>query len=333
MPAPLNTPCVDPLRAEPALVSVVIPAYNAARYLAEAIDSALAQSHAAVEVIVVDDGSTDETPAVAASYGQRIRFLRQANAGPARARNFGASAACGAYLAFLDADDYWMPEKLTRQLACLRAHPEAALVHTPVFELDDTTGARELRIEPLEEFHGECYERLFLGNHITLSTVLVRRTCFEAVGGFDETIRTASVEDYDLWLRLARRFPLAHLDVPLVVYRRHAANASRQAWHIYKGDLMLVERALADRATAQNKLTSRVISKRLTDLHFGLGYHSLDECRYRDARRHFWRAAVTGGPSWRALLLCAACALPPPVVTSLRRVWSRNRRWHSAGAS
>src|SRR5437773_3781756 len=110
-------------------VSVVIPTYNYARYLPEAIDSALAQTHAPLEVIVVDDGSTDDTPRVLAVYGDRIRVIRQANRGPGAARNTGIAAARGEYVGFLDADDVWLPRKLELQMARFEADQGLGLVH------------------------------------------------------------------------------------------------------------------------------------------------------------------------------------------------------------
>src|SRR5436305_4940478 len=117
-------------------VSVIIPAYNYARYIAEAIDGALAQTHAPLEVIVVDDESTDDTPRVLAGYGDRIRTIRQPNGGAAAARNTGMAAARGEYVAFLDADDVWLPRKLELQLQRFEADPDLGLVHCAMEVID-----------------------------------------------------------------------------------------------------------------------------------------------------------------------------------------------------
>jgi GT2 family glycosyltransferase len=191
-----------------AAVSVVIPAYNAASWIAEAIESALDQSVPPREVIVVDDGSTDDTGRVADRFLPRVRVLRKPNGGPAAARNFGIAAASGTWIALLDADDRWLPQKLERQLAL--AGPDVALVHTL------ETG--ETRLEVPERL---TFEDLWQSNWIANSSVLVRREIVLALGGFDEDPKLKSVEDYHFWLRLAAtgaRIVLCR--EPLTIYRR-----------------------------------------------------------------------------------------------------------------
>jgi glycosyltransferase involved in cell wall biosynthesis len=218
-------------RAGASLVSVVIPSYNGARLLGDAIDSVLAQTHPAVETIVVDDGSTDETPAVAARYAGRIHYLRQENRGVCAARNVGLAAAAGVYVDFLDHDDRFAPEKLARQVAVLDARPEVGLVYTG-WRFIDADGAPFPPVAwPRRE--GDVLADLVVANFVFLGAVMVRRSLLTATGGFDERLRGA--EDWEMWLRLTRQGARwACVDAPLFDYRlhdeqRHRRGAERRA--------------------------------------------------------------------------------------------------------
>jgi glycosyltransferase involved in cell wall biosynthesis len=222
-------------------VSVVVPAYNAATFLAGAIDSVLGQTLPPAQVIVVDDGSTDDTPGVIARYAERVTAVRLANGGVARARNAGARMATSRWIAFLDADDEWLPTKLERQIA--RAGDDVALVYTDRFNV----GARgplppvQSEIQPLYE--GDVFlDLLRLGNHVTLSTVMVRRDVFERLGGFRETFRNA--EDWDLWIRLAAEHRVAACHEPLVNYRFHAGMKSGDPAAMWRARVRIVGDAL-----------------------------------------------------------------------------------------
>jgi glycosyltransferase involved in cell wall biosynthesis len=220
-------------------VSVVIPAYNAARFIAEAIDSALAQTWPPREVIVVDDGSTDDTAAVVAGFGERVTYVRQANARQAAARNRGVHYSTTEVLAFLDADDVWRKEKLARQLAVLDRSPAVGAVTCSMQEIGvdgrlgavRTAGAR-----------GRCYRQILLGQ-VPIgagSTWVVRRAVFTAVGGFGETL--SPCEDTDFAWRAATLTDLESVEEPLVLYRIHGANThsnvdlTTSAWRkLYRG--------------------------------------------------------------------------------------------------
>lgn len=181
-------------RTETATAScaVVIPAYNAATTIAAALDSVFAQTVPATQVIVVDDGSPDgeRLASVLARYGDRVRLLRQANAGPAAARNTGARLCESEWIAFLDADDSWLPHKLERQLE-LGRDPRAGLLHG---------SARDRRPAPPREMD---FATLWRCNRICTSMTMVRRKAFETLGGFDESPDLIGAEDYHLWLRIA----------------------------------------------------------------------------------------------------------------------------------
>ncbi|MGH7747450.1 MAG: glycosyltransferase family 2 protein, partial [Candidatus Dormibacteria bacterium] len=156
-------------------VSVVIPVYNAARFVTEAVDSVLAQTSPPLEIIVVDDGSTDETRARLAPYRGRIQYVLQPNSGTSRARNRALQAACGTLIAFLDADDRWLPEKLAKQLTCLAANPGVDLVHSDVLHWNDRTGTRKYIPQGRERFTGRCYREFFWHCRVLTSSVVATR--------------------------------------------------------------------------------------------------------------------------------------------------------------
>lgn len=214
-------------RMEPQ-VSVVIPTYNAASVLAQAIDSVLAQTYRAFEIIVIDDGSSDSTPELLRAYGNRVRGIRQDNAGVYAARNRGVRAAHGRYIAFLDADDIWLPAKLERQIDILDKQPAFPVVHTDAALIDAEGRLLKAATNPRRQsVNGHVFEEFFRSNMavILLSTVMLRRECFDKTGFFDERYR--SVVDQVFFLRLAWDFPIYFIPEPLVKYRVTPGSLSR----------------------------------------------------------------------------------------------------------
>jgi glycosyltransferase involved in cell wall biosynthesis len=204
-------------------VSVVVPTFNRAGYLREALDSILAQTRPALEVIVVDDGSEDDTPAVAAAYGDRIVYVRKANAGKPVALNAVLPRVRGDYVWLFDDDDVALPESIATRAAFLDRNPDVGFVVTGHFwgrDGDDGRIARDSRYRPLQVPAPVRFVQLLKSCHFTLQSALVRRACYESVGPFDETMHRS--EDYEMMVRLARAFEFAVLDEPTFVFRRHA---------------------------------------------------------------------------------------------------------------
>lgn len=209
------------------MVTVVIPTYNRADYIADTIRSVLAQTHHEPEIIVIDDGSTDHTEEVVAQFRDRVRYVRQRNAERSVARNHGLSLAKGDFVAFLDSDDCWRPETMERMLAALEATPSAALV---AVGCDIVFGS-----EVVQNFFpgggadgilDGAFKQLLRSNVIgSPSAVLLRRGVLSANGTFDEDRRLLGVEDWELWTRLAHTHPVLCLPDPLVRYRRHGGNS------------------------------------------------------------------------------------------------------------
>jgi glycosyltransferase involved in cell wall biosynthesis len=205
------------------LVSVVIPCYKQAQFLSEAVESALAQTHREMEVIVVDDGSPDNTAEVVARY-QGVRCVRQQNRGLAGARNAGFHASRGGFVLFLDADDRLRPNAVEAHLGCFAKHPEAGFVVGDIDHINQAgTYAGSPRWPMLEANH---YEELLKVNHVANTiAVMFRRSVIERVGGFKPSCSPA--EDYELLLHAARLFPSAHHGTVVAQYRRHAETLSR----------------------------------------------------------------------------------------------------------
>lgn len=206
----------------PPLVSVVIPCYNSERYVAQTVESVLAQTYPAIEIIVVDDGSTDATPRVLESYRTRITYLRQANRGPAAARNAGLRVASGAYLLFLDSDDLLTPTSVAVKAAFLEQRPQYGLVYSAWQQINQD-GTRVLgEVRPARQ--GQVLTALLRREFFFFpGAALIRRACLDAVGAFDET--AYGTEDADLWIRLARAgYAFGYIDEPLFIYRFHDAS-------------------------------------------------------------------------------------------------------------
>lgn len=209
-------------------VSIVMPAYNAGTYVAESIRSVIAQTMADWELLVVDDGSSDDTCEVVGGFlsDPRIRLLKQKNAGPAAARNRGIREGTGPFVAFLDADDLWVPEKLARTLDEFRLHPEIGLCATGMKVIGPDGAVRGETLGP--DRCGQALPDLLSGTFdVLLSSAVVRREVLDRAGLFDESIRLS--EDFELWLRVALQCPFRMLAEPLLLYRSGHGNISGTA--------------------------------------------------------------------------------------------------------
>lgn len=210
-------------------VSVIIPSYNCESYIAETISSVLNQTFKDIELIVVDDGSTDRTQEIVASFGAPVRLITQANARVCAARNRGIREATGEYICLMDHDDYWYPEKLARQLVEFETHPEAGVVystfirwypdqdgHFPEPESFDLTSYAD-NIDP--DFSGWIYHQFLLDCWMLTSTAMFRAVVFDQCGNFDEALPYS--EDWELWLRMSQKYPMIQLRRPTTLYRQH----------------------------------------------------------------------------------------------------------------
>lgn len=220
-------------------VSILTPAYNSAKYLPETIESVLAQTFQDFEMIIVDDGSTDNTKEVVEAYVKnypgKIRYIYQQNAGPAAARNTAIKNSTGEYLALLDSDDLWFPNRLEEGVKILDTHPEVGLVHSRTKRVigDIEMGGS---VRQTKYLSGMIYTNLILRKaHISCLTALFRRKCIEDVGIFDEARECIGVEDRELWLRISKKYPVYFIDKDLGIYRIIASGISRNQKRMLEG--------------------------------------------------------------------------------------------------
>ncbi|PSR33155.1 MAG: glycosyltransferase family 2 protein [Sulfobacillus thermosulfidooxidans] len=217
------------------LVSVIVPAYNAEKTISDALNSVFNQTYRSLEVIVVDDGSTDATPHVVQEQFPRAIFKRITNQGPSFARNQGIALASGEWIAFLDADDMWHPEKIAQQLDVASTDIHIGLVAT-----DWIRAASFEPIPPALPVSEITYEELLILNRFQTSTVLVKREIVEDLQGFDRAVDGA--EDWDFWLRVAQVARLVKIDWPLVMYRDVPTGYSKNVWRVYETMLPMLEK-------------------------------------------------------------------------------------------
>lgn len=288
------------------LVTVVIPVHNRADLLPRAIDSVLAQTWQDFEIIVVDDGSTDKTQDVIASYGDRVRCLYQKNSGAASARNLGISQGKGHYVAFLDSDDEWLPDKLQRQLVFCDNHPEYVLVFTDMREVVDNkiVSGAYLHSGGYRRINdSDCYGALLDENFIFTPTVIVRRDILDNVGGFDCSLRIC--EDRDLWLRIAAQYPIGFLDMPLTIRHRHGSNLTTDTELFLLSHIALYKKQSANVMNCRKSLAKLIHSKLADYYEYAGSYYLRKGCRVL-AWQNFTASLRLQGTLRRLALSCAA---------------------------
>lgn len=354
------------------LVSVIVPTYNRAYCIEKTLDSALAQTHTELEIVVIDDGSSDGTEELMARrYGgePRVRYIRQANTGVTGARNHGLREARGDYVAFLDSDDLWLPWKLTAQLRCLAALPEAGMVWTDMDAMGTdgsvvarrylTTMYKAYRWFPREQlfsrrqglaeidpglaaelgnpavYSGDIFSNMIMGNLVHTSTVLLRRERADKVAGFNEELRHSG-EDYDYHLRTCREGPVAYLDAASILYQ---CGASDQIGFAPDRQIYVATNALKtiapviERERGRIRLPDAMIDEALAKAHRWVGQCYLDLGQPGSARPHLLASLRHRPRQPRVLGQLALSILPLAVAEALRRLYRQTRGLIGAGAA
>lgn len=305
------------------LVSVIIPCYNAERYIAATLRSVLAQDIASIEVIVIDDGSRDGSAAVVRTEFPHVRLVEQANAGVAAARNHGISLARGEWVAFVDADDIWLPGKLKAQFDAMAAIDGCRMSYTawqvwPCQDPEPSAAYLEQLSAQADDparwsgASGWIYPQLLLDCVVWTSTVLAKRSLFTEIGTFDQGLRVG--EDYDLWLRASRVTPIHRVARPYALYRTHSSSITHSLPTAnYRA--IVIGRALAswgmrspDGHEADRDQVKRLLAKSWSDY---AGAH-LDRGSLATARHAGWTALRTDHsylPGWKVLIKSYARAL------------------------
>ncbi len=297
-------------------VSVIIPCYNGEQFLAEAIESALAQRYPDVEVIIVDDGSADGSRTVVARFLEdpRVRLLEHdSNMGIAAARNTGIRASTGELIGLLDQDDIWLPEKLALQVPSFSrdGSNDPGLVFSDTFTADEEGrprgGPPKLPVPPdLNNLSKEnALRKLFAGNFITTASVLVRKECFDTLGLLDESI-LGGADDCEFWLRLAGRYRIEFVNERVAIRRLHSGNYSANAERLLSDELVF-----ARRVAAEHPFLSDMLEPKLAYLHSRLGSYYRNTGRYRQAISSFETARSHGRLGPQATVAFLLCFLGP----------------------
>lgn len=329
------------------LVSVIVPAYNRAHLIVATLESALAQTYTPLEIIVVDDGSSDGTPEVVQRFGAPVRYVRQSNAGVAAARNRGFAEGRGEFIALLDSDDIWLPWKLEAQVAVLRSHPDIGMVWTDMSAIDgdgnvlydryirEMYGAFDtVRLEdmldreeaPWQEesrlpenvktaglYCGDAFPAMFEGNVVHTSTVLLRRDRLLRVKGFDTAFKPCG-EDYDFHMRTTACGPVAFLDVPSIQYRIGVDDQITSKYLLYfaRHDLISVKRWL-ELSAGRYEMPNDRVEARLARTYGWIAEEEIAAGNWRLARQSLVRTMRLQPLHRRQVALLIFTLLPPIV--------------------
>ena len=304
-------------------VSVVLAVYNATWCVERALDAVMAQTLPAeeIEVLVCDDGSADGTAdLVERRYGDRVRVLRLPHKNASATRAVGLREARGEWLSFLDADDWWVADKLERQLAFLVAHPGVKFVSSDGDFVAETGVLRDSWLSdyfaPVTERVGDLFPLLVRRCFPLMSSCMVHRDTYQAVGGIDPAIVYS--HDYDLWLRIAANYPAAVMTERLVHYWYHEGSLSRRFELRHRDNLAIMGRIA--RGELRDDAPSRQLGReRVAGLAFDIALLCLHDGRVEEARGLFGRARSTGALS-RRLFAAAGCLLPPSLLPTVRKL-------------
>jgi glycosyltransferase involved in cell wall biosynthesis len=311
-------------------VSVIIPAFNSGRFIGQTLASVFAQTYSDYEVIVADDGSTDDTHEIVGRYGKRITHVRQANRGPAAARNLAISRAVGEFIAYLDADDVWYSHKLERQVAFLDANKACGIVHSDFTVIDETDRVihRRFNQETRAEIpppQGHCELDLLRRCHIQIPTVVERYDCFRKIGGFDERLK--GVEDYARWISLAMKgISFGYIEEPLAMYRRTPGSLSSSMRRNLEGFLRIFEILVREKSLAhRGEEAMDIVRHRTYALRRELAYLNRIEGYPNEARKHLL-GLIWGSPLRTELYMdLLKSAVPAAIHAQLRSLRGRAR--------
>ena len=271
----------------PPKVSIILPCYNGAKWLSEAIASILAQTYQDFELLIIDDGSTDNSKVILSSYlvDERVRYIYQENKGFSGALNRGLKESKGDLIGFICSDDLWLPNKLDVQVKYFVDHDDTDLVHANYYSINSDGQVLKLREITIPSFASreELIESLFFTNFIGFETVLLKNRCFE-VGFFDESM--VGFSDHDMWLRIAGKFKIAYIDLPLVKKREHDFSLYRTLLKRDRHDQFL----LVIKTIPLYPFLKKVERKKLASLYFALGLLWLQKGNEKKAKQNLRKA-------------------------------------------
>lgn len=297
------------------MISVIIPTYNSKKYISEAINSVLRQTCTDYEIIVVDDGSTDNTKGIIDHNFPQVRYYYIPHHGVSRARNYGIQRARGEFIAFLDADDLWLPEKLEMQIDVFNADQELMLVFTE-HRFFDSNGIREATFSKKERLmKGDVVKNIFLYSHVALPTVMVRTHVFQEIGYFDEDLNVA--EDDNLWIRIALKFRIHLLDEVLVHCRMTENSLSRTTSNLVAGVLKNIELIENKYPDLRKRLGRANIRRKLSYIYSNYGYFYFSNGDYEMSRRYYFKS-ITYYIHISSLIYLFFSVFPPSIIEKVR---------------
>lgn len=307
-------------------ISAIIPAYNSASFIPDAVNSILRQTQPVYEIIVVDDGSSDNTADVVKALGHDIIYLRQDNQGPSAARNLGINRARGDWIAFLDADDQWTPEKMEEQLSALKKYPELRLISSDMAEIDNdgkmitpTVLGKHHLLDRFERLDGKplpnALAELMTKNFIPTGTVLVERQLLLACGLFNSIIRFG--EDLELWAKIASRQPITCLPKVHMLRRQHGENATGSTLPMLM-DLVKVTRSIRESNAPTLKNQGLDADRLVADALWNLGYWYFQQGDFMNARRTF-SDSLNEELTQRGLTYRLASSMPAGLIRKIRQ--------------
>lgn len=300
------------------MISVIIPTYNCDKYICEAIDSVLRQTYSDYEIIVIDDGSTDTTRTIIKNKYSSIRYYYVKNSGVSAARNFGISMAQGELIAFLDADDMWLPEKLEKQAALFNKDEELGLVFTENIFFNEQ-GVSEFTANKLTRLmHGDIVRNIFLNSYVVTSTVMVRKSVFDHIGRFEEDLLVA--EDDNMWMRIGMKYGIALLDERLAQYRMTKGSLSSDFDGIIIGVNKQIEILRSRYPDLYDSLGPLAIRKKYADLYFSEAYRDFNQGNYSASRTRFIDSYMSYPLRPRSLFYFFSTYLPSWTIEMIREI-------------
>ena len=280
-------------------VSVIIPTYNSAQFIIETLESVFAQTYKNYEVIVVDDGSTDNTKEVLKPYMSKIRYIYKENGGPASARNVGIKNARGEYIAFLDSDDLWLPEKLEKQIRYFEKHPEIDMVFADCIRFGEEV-SNTPRNYTKHLISNDMFVNIWWYNIVPTSTVMVKRVCFDKVGLFDESKEIEGTEDAEMWLRITREYKVDYVKEVVTKYKIRTSGHSRSNINrSYTSARLVIDKYWKD--IEMRGYTRKFLNRRLHRYYLNYGLSLFCVGNLKDAYIQFREAVRYNPKSLKAL--------------------------------
>lgn len=299
-------------------VSVIIPAFNCRRYIEETVESALNQTYPDIELIVVDDASTDKTCEILKRYGEKLTVINHKNnKGPSGARNTGIQHAGGEYVAFLDHDDIWVRDKLEKQMELFKQDDKIALVYSNGYKFDLSGKSRGFFFEGVKPHRGFIFEKLLADNFIPTSSVVIKKDVLNEVGLFKQNFLIA--QDFDLYLRIAERYPVDYVDEVLFKYRILPDGFSTRKKKLAFEEAIEINRSYQKKFISGNRKILRDLRKRMAKHMFYIAMWSLENTTRIDALRWYLKCIRTGAFDYKIAVSSVFFIMPKRIAVPIAK--------------